>query len=312
MTLKRKLGARFVTAAAVCATAIAALVVYKPAPETIKKQTCLEAPTIHAVKGDGKCEVAKGEADPLSKNFDPDSCGYCGDDVKQIKSDTGGPASLDLDKQIFLQDVTERPSETKETCPADFHCGNGFLDRGQKYAGVVFEDGNYKISTIKRVESCNPNALNFCPLDCRLRTVKEEPEEEEDEEEPVMPRSYVLTCPTQIAAKTRFDLVSAGSIGGGQVIGRITTAFVNGAPAIRQALGKGPKDDVVSVVSMSVSPSGNIKLTSLEFLCDKKPCENSGKAASAVPLTLTWKTLLMDSSIQSPLTFNFLFNIYFS
>ncbi len=97
-----------------------------------------------AVKDDGKCILELGEHDPRSPTHDLASCGICGDDIRQAW-------------------------ETKDNCPADFHCGNGKRDRNTVYFGYVKgKDGKLVHGMIRRTESCNPRKPNFCRADCKV------------------------------------------------------------------------------------------------------------------------------------------------
>ncbi|MBN1169715.1 hypothetical protein JXA56_01700 [Candidatus Micrarchaeota archaeon] len=287
MTVRRKTGAKFAAGFMVSAVAIAALLAYKkPAPDNHTETKCPEPPPAYATKGDGKCEVAKGEADSLSKTFDPESCGYCGDDVRQINAAAGSPVTLNIDTLLWEQEVTERPSETKENCPADFHCGNRFLDKGHIYSGVVYEDSQYKISTIKRVESCNPAKPNFCPLDCRLKVAKDTAEEEEPDDQPQITRSSVLSCSYQIAGKSRVDFISLSAYAGTQLIGRLASIIKERSDSIREVLGEQGEKDVKIIVSMDVSPSGLAHVTSTTALCNNTICDNSPAVSNVLHFNL--------------------------
>ncbi|MFH0737805.1 MAG: hypothetical protein V1827_04455 [Candidatus Micrarchaeota archaeon] len=77
-------------------------------------------------KGDKKCEAAKGENDPFSANWDPGSCGFCGDDQKQ-------------------------PWETPENCAVDFHCKkDGVLDKKTTYGAIISDGKTFRLSTVTK------------------------------------------------------------------------------------------------------------------------------------------------------------------
>jgi hypothetical protein len=112
-----------------------------PAP-VVEKKAAPEC--VPPVKGDGKCELEKGEHDSSSKNFDPASCGYCGDAIAQ-------------------------EWETIEACPVDFACGNGKVDRNVVYGAFIAPaegEGVYKLGTITVTESCREKDENYCSADC--------------------------------------------------------------------------------------------------------------------------------------------------
>src|SRR4029453_7436113 len=73
----------------------------RPCPPCATCPPAVAAP----VKGDGRCEIEKGEHDPSSPNWDPASCGFCGDGTHENQT-----------------------WETIENCPVDFTCGNGRVE----------------------------------------------------------------------------------------------------------------------------------------------------------------------------------------
>jgi len=96
------------------------------------------------VKGDNNCEREKGEHDLNSKNWDPQSCGYCGDRIAQ-------------------------DFETAEECPVDFACGNGRVDRNVVYGAYLApreENGVYSLGTLTVAESCRESDSAYCASDC--------------------------------------------------------------------------------------------------------------------------------------------------
>ncbi|MBN1169758.1 hypothetical protein JXA56_01930 [Candidatus Micrarchaeota archaeon] len=122
----------FTTGTAICAVSIFLLATYKPAPEK-----CI------SLRGDGNCQPELGERDPLSRNYDPESCGYCGDGKRQ-------------------------PWKTAVQCPVDFACGNGVLDKNVTFAILDKKpDGRYMFSTITKNESCEEYSMGYCREDCR-------------------------------------------------------------------------------------------------------------------------------------------------
>lgn len=98
-------------------------------------------------KGDNVCDREKGEHDVNSKNWDPQSCGYCGDLIRQ-------------------------DFETAEACPVDFHDGNGRVERNVVYGAYIAprdDGGVYSLSTITISESCRESDPNYAAADCAGR-----------------------------------------------------------------------------------------------------------------------------------------------
>jgi hypothetical protein len=115
------------------------------------------------LKGDGQCEVDKGEHDPHSPTFDPQSCGYCGDGLRNVWT------VFSMVEGQPIREV-EVGRETAESCPVDFHCGNGTKElRPVVYGGIIApraDGGVYTYGNITIQESCNPTDSNYCSDDC--------------------------------------------------------------------------------------------------------------------------------------------------
>lgn len=286
---KQRRSLKFPILTAVTAAAVAALMWHRcvpPKTETIQKpmpKICVAPPE----KGDNKCEVSKGEADPLSPTFDPKSCGYCGDEIRQIKAENGSGIILDLDTLQYVQEVTERPSETPENCPVDFHCGNMRVDFRGVFAAVVEfteEKGEertkkYKYGTVLKTETCNPKQDNYCKSDCRLlkpvANGKEEEEEEVEEVEPVAPKSYgTFTCPSQVGVDSR-ESISTNSASARAVIRRAIGAVRENAPKIRETMNAEPSDKVHAILSLLISPNGAVSLRHISASCQGEDCEKA-------------------------------------
>ncbi len=285
---KRELGLKFFAGALAVSAAIAFSATWKnrrePITETARDCPSLTACDLPPVKGDSKCELPHGENDPLSKNFDPQSCGYCGDGVRQVKAETGAAPYMDADTLLWMQNVTERPTETPESCPVEFHCGNNRLDIGKIYGAVIEEDGAFSFGTITINESCRTESKNLCVPDCRVRRHKRS--ERQPEETPVPRWGSVLTCPSQIATESTRDIISARSLGGGSVLGRIAGTIREKSVPLRTSLAVDPADDLKVIVSMKVSPSGVISLTGLSTTCNNSPCGTHEAVLGALGLSL--------------------------
>lgn len=290
---KRELGIKFAAGIIAVSAAIALSTAWKnrrePIAETVRDCPTLTSCGPEPVKGDEKCELAHGEADPYSKNFDPQSCGYCGDGVRQVKAETGGAAYMDADSLLWMQNVTERPSETPENCPVEFHCGNERLDIGKVYGAVVDEEGAFSIGTITINESCRMESKNLCVPDCRVRR---HAKREEQPEEPPVPRwGSVLTCPSQIASDSARDMISARSLGGGNVLGRIASAVRQNSARLRTELAVDPAEDLKVITTMTLSPAGAVSLRGISATCNNRPCGSHDVVLNALGLSLEGLTV---------------------
>ncbi len=103
-------------------------------------------------------------AKPISK-ISPQAETIC------VLADSCGPASRDISSSHFnpgcgyCGDLKRQPSETRESCPIDFTCGNGKLDSGE-FAAIVKTPKGYKYGVVDKEESCDPLSLYYCPQDC--------------------------------------------------------------------------------------------------------------------------------------------------
>lgn len=291
---RRKLGIRYVAGAAAVAVALSLPFLRKPTPEPLN-ETIQECPSNECPpppqKSDNRCQLAYGEADPFSENFDPESCGYCGDGVRQVNAEVGAPRFIDLDSFLVMQNVTERPSETPETCPVDFHCGNGQFDAQRPYGAVVEEDGKYIVGTIHINESCRSNSERYCESDCRLRR-RDRLAHEEPEEEPARRWEYsTLTCPSRITSDSARDMTSARSLAGGSVVGRIASTVRTHSSNLRTALAIDPADELEIITTMVISPRGSVSLRGIAATCNNQPCGSHRVVLDAIQLDLTGLTV---------------------
>lgn len=108
----------------------------RPVKEKVLPKPCPKVPAA-PVKGDNVCELDKGEHDPASPNWDPKSCGYCGDDIQQ-------------------------DWETKDTCPVDFLCEKGNESYWKKTFGTYKDlgDGKMVLTTIRVTKRCKKSESN--------------------------------------------------------------------------------------------------------------------------------------------------------
>jgi len=115
--------------------------------ETIQKPKECPPAYVAPVDGDGKCETAKGENDPMLPVFSAKDCGICGDGIQN-------------------NDGTHTGTEYANLCPADFHCVNGKVDQNEPYAAMIEDKenpGSYVWRVVFITESCVKGDANYCP-----------------------------------------------------------------------------------------------------------------------------------------------------
>ncbi len=149
------------------ASLVTAAVMFRScSPHVEPPQPCPPAPVCAPapVKGDGRCEIDKGEHDPQSPTFDPQSCGYCGDNIAQ---------AWEIARPGDQPREALPPGVRPVVCPRDFACGNGTVDRDVEFAVMVpAQPGSdvYKYDVVRYTESCNANesraGVTYCATDC--------------------------------------------------------------------------------------------------------------------------------------------------
>jgi len=297
-TPKRNIKAKFIVPVAAVGIAIGAAFMAgkkqpiteptRAAPRCDDPITCPTPPQ----KGDRLCEVAKGEADPYSDNFDPESCGYCGDRIRQVKAPQWSAPSSH--PSFRTQNVTERPSETAENCPIDFHCGNGTVDVNTVFGAIVAheepsgESTTYALESIRITESCNPRSPHVCDVDCgRVIRTSAPPDAGEDELPPRFNSAF--TCPGAVAPTDRVDL--AASLGTGEVLSRLGNSLRAVSSTLRSTLGIRPQDTLDVHVSISVDPSGLLSLRSVSATCNGQACGDESSISSVLSFNLAGLTV---------------------
>ncbi|MBD3210180.1 hypothetical protein GF318_02255, partial [Candidatus Micrarchaeota archaeon] len=149
-------------------------------------EECAPAPE----KGDGNCEVSKGEHDPFSDKFDPESCGFCGDNVQNV----------------WLVDGEEVGRETADSCLADFACGHPGVDQ-ETIVAVIDENPmetgiDYQYATRPAI-SCEQESPNYCEQVCQ-------PEEQEPRKRATKRRRRRRAKRDRTPAKTTASARSSG------------------------------------------------------------------------------------------------------
>jgi|GEM_PF-2168960 len=237
-----------------------------PVVETITKTVDKTPPA--AVKGDGNCEVKKGEAFPWSETFDPKSCGYCGDGEINVWIDHG----------------VEVGRETETECAADFHyCGNGKVDSAASYAGIVLlpSDGWPTYGIIEKAgESCREKDDNYCEADCpkeektartsRRRSRRSSSDRGSAERErPSGPKS--ADCPGHVANSSRARKLAA------EAKRRVRKSGIRG----EEGLGATSGSSVIVLVTNKVSAQGQVEQRSVTARC-YGGCDKSSMGGGAV------------------------------
>ncbi|MFH1685858.1 MAG: hypothetical protein ABH983_06155 [Candidatus Micrarchaeota archaeon] len=289
-TPKRNIRARFIVPVAAVGIAIGAAFmagkkqpITEPAvvPRCDDPITCPTPPRA----GDRLCEVAKGEADSYSNTFDPESCGYCGDLIRQVKASQWSTPTVS--SSFRTQNVTERPSETPENCPVDFHCGNGRVDVNTVYGAVVSHEG-YSLETITITESCHSRSSHFCDVDCGAVIRTSAPRDAGEDQLP--PRfNSAFTCPGAVAPTDQVDL--AASLGNGEVLSRLGSSLRIASSSLRTSLGIRPEDTLDIHVSIVVGPSGLLSLRSISAVCNGQSCGDESTISSVLSLNLAGLTV---------------------
>ncbi len=265
--------------------------IHQPKPEgpiVLPPPQRAECPS-QPVRADGKCEVSKGEADPSSPTFDRESCGYCGDGVRQIMTtgDRGSSPYIDRETGALVQDVTERPSETPETCPYDFHCGNGRQDRHDSYAAwqeSITTRGELTFTIVHVTETGEDCARDFRN---QRRTSREVDDPIPDDPLPVFQSGQIWSCPAQVAARDSNDVVASQS-GMTQSIFRRIGGIRERSNEIRSALNvRDPDMRVTVTVEILVDPSGHLGIRRVSANCGGTPCGDQQAILNSSQLTLS-------------------------
>lgn len=224
----------------------------RPAPPPCVQ--CESAP----VKGDNRCEVEKGEHDPLSPTWDPQSCGYCGDGNRQpFEISSRDPRAAQAQPASGPRLVV---------CDADFHyCGNGRKDDAAQYAVMVppeSDGGLWSFGLSDRpAESCRRGAENYCEADCAGsapapadtgRRTERRTERPDRPDRPAQP-GRAGPCDAGVSTST----FSA----------RARDNLTGNSGAVRNAVGAQPSQAVTVRVSITVGPDGRPTVTGASASC---------------------------------------------
>ena len=265
---KRKLGWQYYTGVGVMVATAAALVAMKSCkPEPEGPQT--ECPKVAAVEkkapvnGDGKCEIEKGEHDPLAATgiYSESDCGYCGDRIPQ-----------DHENATF--------------CEIDFKCGDGELQKKPVKLAAMIKEGEgseavYSYGIIEYTESCDKNAKNYCAADCG-----EEPAPKTTQRVPgPLPQQPERPAAPVAEEKPTLPKGQCGSIGDSQVLGRLASSMQSGGGAIRSQSGASGVP-ILAYFTVSYAPGRGPQLGGSYIKCAGKKCPNSVSPAAAAGVNL--------------------------
>jgi hypothetical protein len=286
--------AKIATATLVASGSITALMLMRrPIVET-KVGTCIENDCEKDPKrGDQICQVRKGEADPFSANFDPASCGYCGDGIRQVNINGLHGSDVRTDENgIRTQDVIQRPSETPAICPADFTCGDGKVQDRAPFGAWIkprLDNGPYSLGII-RVSETKEN----CKLDTAPLLQPAAPKTDESADDPILAPKPPATwfCPNRVASSDSINIMGSQSASVQNVLRRLSIRVTRNREKLREALGvKDPETRAEVTVVLLVSTSGALSIQRVSAKCGGVPC---GDRASIVNATgLNFDDILM-------------------
>jgi hypothetical protein len=251
----RRLGWRFGVGATIATAALVAAMAFQrcggepqvegPVVDCPPAVTCPAAPA----KGDNNCELEKGEHDMWSQNWDPESCGFCGDRAQQ-------------------------EWETPQTCPVDFACGDGEVQRRAKTYGAIVktvegENTTYHLGTVDISESCREGADNFCGADCPTatkRTGRTGPRRDRDRPEPV--------ATTKRPPRAGGACDSSVTGGATSLYSRVIRQVTSSSGSIKGALNAG-QAPVQVAVRVRISESGVPTVVGASATCGGSRCNGS-------------------------------------
>ena len=96
------------------------------------------------------------------------------------------------DARGFCGDNIRQPSESRESCPADFSCGNGKIDRDRLFAVLERRDSLFAVTTKNKSESCFPSSPDYCEEDCRGKPIAASLPKQ-------LPKDTVQGCPPEMS-----------------------------------------------------------------------------------------------------------------
>jgi hypothetical protein len=298
--------AKIATATVVAAGAIAALIfTRRPLSERIIDQPpavpgpgCEPEP----MRGDLICQVARGEADPLSVNFDPESCGYCGDGIRQVQINGAHGSAPRTDEfgirtQDVIQRFTEIPSNDPRAsepnsgqrfiiCNIDYACGNGHVDDRQPYGAWVAPtvSGAPFVFGIKPVTETRET----CSLDTNPTVRRTRTSSSPQPDDPIVPSPTPnWYCPTRIASTDPVAILSTQSASVQNVLRRLSGRLTQRRTDLRRALGvTDPSAQIDVTVVILVSAAGSLSIQRISARCNGAACGDRTSIINATGLSV--------------------------
>ncbi|MBU1682028.1 hypothetical protein KKE38_04360 [Candidatus Micrarchaeota archaeon] len=273
----KRLGWKFGVGAGLATAAMVATLFFRSCgpqtegPITTPPTNCPTAVTCPAepAVGDNNCELTKGEHDVFSESWDPASCGFCGDGVRQ-------------------------PFETAENCPVDFTCGDGEVQHRAKVYGAIVQTGTGESATCSfgtktiPAESCRSGSDNYCEADCRPRAGGNA--RGAGSGRPPSKTAGVATV-DRPPRETPGGPCGAGvRSGAGDLISRVSSSISSSSGAIKSAAGVGSVPMNV-IVSVRISSSGVPTLAGSSATCGGERCPNSINPAQVANLSVAGITV---------------------
>jgi hypothetical protein len=297
--------AKIATSAVVAAGAIAALILTRrPIGEGIRDTPQIPGPACEpeARRGDLICQVAMGEADPLSLNFDPASCGYCGDGIRQVQINAAHGSQVRTDEhgirtQDVIQRFTEIPSNDPRAgepeasrryiiCDADFHCGNNRVDTNEPYGAWIAPtaQGAPYVFGIKRITETRET----CSLDTEPSTRRTRTSTAALPDDPIVrPPAGNWYCPTRVASTDPVSILSTQSASVQNVLRRISGRLTERRADLRSALGvTDPSAQIDVTVVILVSAAGSLSIQRISARCGGSACGDRASIINATGLSV--------------------------
>ncbi|HSB47603.1 MAG TPA: hypothetical protein VLD37_06325 [Candidatus Bilamarchaeum sp.] len=283
---KLKVGGGMAVGVVSVAALIFAIRSCKPEPERItpppvvQTTQCPSAP----VRGDHNCEIDKGEHDPLSPNFSPEDCGYCGDgNILRDPRDTN-PATNALEipsTDPRAGQPTPAGAPRRIVCDFDYACGNGTVDRNVEFSVLArpsVDGGPYSFSVARYTESCNqtpPAGQTYCAADCGQQTPQPARTGHSGGARPERTATPVVSAQPPVSGGACDASLSTSVFSS-----RARDMLTGNSGSVRSAVGAAPTQAVSVRVSIRVGPDGHATVTGASASC--AGCEHNGASVAGM------------------------------